>query len=394
MDVFVLYMLFHDRPDIDAKALFKKHNNGQTSIASSAQSFENRGGVEILTQTVGVDIQLPPDEALQYFGRGFDEVKAADFKGSKNAIIVIGASPFDKEHHLLKNINRTVGKMALDIGAYVMDGQDSLIFIPEAFLDLRLAEINAGHLSSAQLGIRAYPHGEGFRGVTMGLEKFGQYDFAVPAFNGPQMPRVNALMEIASQYFIEANEPIEPGVITLDVTNIENQMVKSDFSLTKRPGVKGKTTFKIDFVEPVSGDPEVLLGPVYQNGQSLENILSDLFGEGEKPSEGVALVQLQEAIGAARGRAVQILNNYSTLKLSGHRMSVAVELPDRREVVWAEVMDWQNGQGRGLLLSDAAGLKSGSDLAFSPAQIMDFKLMGPQDMVEIGGIDDMVNRLE
>ena len=392
-DVFVLYMLFHDTPGVDGQLLFSKHNSRKVSIVPSIENHPG-AGVEVLTQTVGKEINLPPEEALLYFGRGFDEKTAAEFKASKYATVVVGAGPFDQNHTLFKNINLTIGQMASDIGAFIMDGQDSQVYTPQAFSDLRLAEIKAGDLSVAQFGVRAYPHENKFRGVTMGLDKFGQVNFVVPTFEGPQMPRVNALMELVSQYFIEANAPIAPGMISLDLNQIENTNVKKHFSDHKKPGVKGKATLQLDYIPSVSGDPEILLGPVFQNGVTLETVLIDLFGEGEKPSEGVTLVQLQEAISVARGRAVAILNDFDKLRLTGHRMSVAIDLVEPKEVIWAEVIDWKNGQGTGIMLTDGAGKTSGSNISFTPDVIMDFKLMGPKDMIETGGIDDLVKRLQ
>jgi len=392
-DIFVLFMLFHDTPGVDGQLLFSKHNAGKVSIVPSLENHPG-SGVEIRSQTVGQGIELPPEQILQYFGRGFDEKTAADFLASKYATVVIGAGPHDKNHTLFRNVNLTVGKMANELGAYVMDGQDSQVYIPQAFADLRLAEIKAGDLSVAQFGVRAYPHENKFRGVTMGLDKFGQHNFVVPSFEGHQVDRVNALMELVSQYFIEADVPIEPGNVSLDFNRIKNAKVREHFTKNKRSGVKGKATIRLDFLESVSGDPDVLLGPVFADGQTLESVLQDLFGQAEKRTEGVSMEELQGAIGAARGRAVAILNDFEKLRLSGHRMSVAIDLVEPKEVVWAEVTEWKNGQGKAILLTGAGNRTTGSNITFTPNVIMDFKLMGNDGMVETGGIDELVKRLK
>lgn len=79
------------------------------------------------------------------------------------------------------------------------------------------------------------------------------------------------------------------------------------------------------------------------------------------------------------------------------RFRVAVELPVVQEIVWVEVGLWENSKGKGILLSAPShvkDLKSGSSFTFTGEMIVDYVLSDAEGVIEQGGIDELVRRLQ
>ena len=285
--------------------------------------------------------------------------------------------------------------MALELNGFIADGQDSQIYTAEGFSELRLSEIKAGELSAAQFGIRAYPNDQEFRAVTMGLDKFGQYNFVIPAFEGEQMMAVGSLMDLVSQYFIESEIKIGPGPITLEVSKLKNKSVKAQFEQDREPGSKGKVILNLEVIAPVSGDPEYLLGPVFDGDpvEGLETILIDLFGYGRaNSSKGVDYDELEVYMAAAQERAVALLADFDSLQLSGQRISLAVQFVEQKRVSWAEVIEWNGKRGKGIMITGSTADYPDREIDITSDVIVDFRLYDKSGVIESGGVDEMVRR--
>ncbi len=398
--VFINYVLFVNDQEFDAQALFKKCSANQIELLESLEA--DGSGVLLQRQTMA-EHTLPTDEALAFFGRGLSTNSIQRLKKCEVAISLTGVGPFDPRHRLLKTLTVATGKMAGELDAFVHDTADSLTFTPDAFSELRVQEIERGELSAAQFGVRAYRVEGGLRGVTMGLEKFGQSNVGIALFSEHHMRAVQPLMTLIMQRYIEADARIEPGPLELDVSQIRNESVRAELRDAISGSGTGKITLTFAVLEPESGDPQDLLGPTFkaQSGDALaaelDALLERLLGASRDISEGVSIEQLQEAIDAARVRAVVILNEKNAWTAPGRRFRVAVEMHNTREVVWVEAKSWNGKQGSGILLSaplHTDGLKSGSMFEFGVDMIMDYTLSDSESVIDAGGIDELVKRLQ
>jgi len=206
-EIFIHYVLYFESEDVDAKAIFAKHNQGELKLLESAEEGAASTGVLLIEKTIK-EQPLPDLEGLPHFSRGFSDAAAQKFINSKSTISLVGLGPFDPEHKLLKNLTLTVGKMAEDIDAFVFDVADSLTFTTEAFDGIRAAEIREGRLSTNQFGVRAYRVDDGIRSVTMGLEKFGQTNICVPNFAEHHMGVIDKFNSLVVQTVIESKTRI------------------------------------------------------------------------------------------------------------------------------------------------------------------------------------------
>ena len=395
-DVYIHYVLFYDA-DIDAKALFDKLNQGELKVLESPEEGVDSPGVILRSETVE-QRPLPDPESLPYFSRGFNGEIAEKFLESKSAFSVIGVGPFDPEHRLLKKVTTIVGDMATEMDAFVFDQADSLSFTNTAFNEIRADEIRKGNLSPNQFGIRAYRVDEGIRSVTMGLEKFGQTNIAISNFGEHHMGVIDSFKGMLVQAVIESDAKVEPGTLTLAPGEFSNtdekkslkDLLRDDFSTAE---------VELADIEPLEGDPRELLGVVFENepGEELwaeqDAFLLTIFKRTRRTSQ-MDPNAIQEAIEAARTRAGEILGDKDQW-VAPRQLKIAIALPNN-EVVWLEVTRFEDGSGAGILLSQPSKnpeLKSGDEIEFEPAMVMDFVLSDPETTIEKGGVDELIQQM-
>ena len=397
--IFINYVLYFDSEDVDAKALFAKHNHGDLKLLKAPEDGVESPGVLLIEKSIE-EQPLPALETLPHFSRGFSDEAAQKFIQSKSTISLVGLGPFDPEHKLLKNLTLTVGKMAEDIDAFVFDVADSLTFTKEAFDGIRAAEIREGRLSTNQFGVRAYRVDDGIRSVTMGLEKFGQVNICVPNFAEHHMGVIDTFNSLVVQTVIESDTQIGPGEMALEPMGLTNAEVKQKFTGLLRDGFSSKTV-ELAKIESVGGDPEDLLAVVFKSkpGEALwqeqDTFLKTIFKETTRVSEGVDVSAVEEAIENARAQAMEILKDKQTWTAAGRRLNVAINLPGK-EVVWVEVTSFENGSGKGILKSQPTknrDLTSGSEIEFEPAMIFDFKLSNAEELISSGGVDALIQQM-
>jgi len=398
-DIFIHYVLYFESEDVDAKAIFAKHNQGQLKLLETPDEAAESAGVLLIEKTIK-EQPLPPLEVLPHFSRGFSDEAAEKFINSKSTISLVGLGPFDPKHELLKGLTLTVGKMAEDIDAFVFDVADSLTFTKEAFDEIRASEIKEGRLSANQFNIRAYREGEGIRSVTMGLEKFGQTNVCIANFAEHHFGVIGSFKGMIVQTVIESDTRVAPGELTLQPSEFVNAKERQEFAELVRDGFATKS-IELAKIESVSGDPEDLLGVVFksQPGEALwqeqEEFLLTIFKQTKRVSTGVDVDAVQEAIEAARSQAMEILTEKQQWTAPGRRFLVAISLPGK-EVVWTEVTDFENGVGKGILLSQPSknpDLKSGSEIEFETAMIFDFSLSDAEKVIASGGVDAMIQKM-
>lgn len=396
-DIFIHYVLYLDAP-VDAEALFAKHNQGKLKLLESPEQGTDSPGVLLRIETIE-ERPLPPMEALQYFSRGFNDKIAQEFLKSKSTISVIGLGPFDPKHELLKNLTLTVGKMANETDAFVSDVADSLTFTQESFESIRVAEIKTGQLSSNQFGVRAYRVDQGLRTVTMGLEKFGQTNLAIPNFSEHHMGVIDSFSGILIQSVIESETKVEPGELRLDPQNFANESQRERFESLLRPEFSG-IDVELAEIEPQGGDPQELLGIVFENepGEKLwqeqDQFLLTIFEKTRQISKNVDISSVESAIEAARTRATELLQDQTQWE-APRRLRVAISLP-QKEVVWVEVRSFEEGAGKGIMLSQPTtdrSVKSGSEITFEAEMILDFVLSDTENTIEKGGVDELIQKL-
>ena len=352
----------------------------------------------ILTKKVTIEEQPAPNmQMLQYFGRGFNENTAKEAIESKFSVQVLGIGPFDKNHVLLNKVSQCVGKIATKYQAFVFDMADSLTFTPESFQSIRLQEIEKGQFSSAQFGVRAYRVEQGIRSVTMGFEKFGQPNLALENFSEHHMGYMDQFFNLFIQHVIESKSQVSEGEITIDINSITNPDVRQRLTQSVSGVGTGKAKITIRKVTPLAGDPQNLYaikfntspGPELWNEQSL--LLKTVFGKDRDISD-VPDNVMEEAINAARAKAVKLLDDKSIWQKDGMRFLVAVELAEIKEVVWVEVQSWNLSIGKGILLSNPVNVKnlnSGDAYEFKSTSILDFKLYDAEGIVDKGGVDEL-----
>ncbi len=258
----IYYVLFLSKAIPDIETRFTHACNGSIDILTTAKEGDSKAGVVLTCESIE-ERPLPNPQALAYFGRGFDAESAAELARSNAAIALTGVGPFDPEHKLLRQLTACVNRLARELNAFVFDAADWLTFTPKAFHALRGAEVADGQLSSAQFGVRAYRVEGGLRSLSMGLEKFGQPNFALPLFSEHQLGMMDRLMTLVLQHFIESDRPLAPGPLALSITDLQNQRVKQKLTSIGQPTASGKATVQLDLVPRLPGDPEVLLAPVF-----------------------------------------------------------------------------------------------------------------------------------
>lgn len=399
----IYYVLFLRKAIADVKARFATACSGAIEVLATTEEGHNKGGVVLECHTTD-ERPVPNPQIVAHFGRGFSAQSAATLAEAKAAISLTGVGPFDPQHDLLRELTRCVSRLARELDAVVFDAADWLTFTPKAFHDLRGAEVEAGELSCAQFGVRAYRVDGGVRSVSMGLEKFGQANFALTLFSEHQMTMMDRMNTLAMQHIIESNETREPGPLKLSIFDLRNPRVRQELIAAQQVGGSGRAVLQLETVAPLEGDPEVLLAPVFKApaGPRLwaeqGALLKQLFGVDQHVSKNVHFgQQIQEAIQKARKEAILILSEPERWQQEGFRLRVAVGLPGVKEVGWLEVTRWQNGQGAGILLSQPQSvptLKSGDSVSFADDDLMDYTLSNPEGELSSGGVDDLVRRLQ
>jgi hypothetical protein len=398
----IYYVLFLGQEITDVKARFNRACNGNLELLMTEEEGHNKAGVVLECQSTS-ERPVPNSQVLAYFGRGFIAESAAALGEAKAAIALTGVGPFDAQHKLLRELTTCVSRLSLELDAVVFDAADWLTFTPKAFHDLRSAEVEAGQLSSAQFGVRAYRVDGGVRSVSMGLEKFGQPNFALTLFSEHQMAMMDRMMTLAMQHMIESDKRVGPGPLELSIQDIRNQQFKQKLAAAQGPGASGRATLQLHTVAPHKGDPEELLAPVFQAHPGPQlwteqgDLLKRLFGTDRRVSNVNRGELIQQAIQKARKEAAMILAEPNEWQQEGRRLRVAVGLPGVKEVVWVEVTDWQNGKGTGILLSQpqkVPTLNSGDRVSFTADALMDYTLSNPEGELASGGVDDLVRKLQ
>ena len=389
------YAIYLPDKSLRERDVFKQHG---IRVVEEFQETENEAGVGLRRTTVS---QLPvqPDEALAHFGRGMSPELAIKMRGSQRVLVVMGAGPFDPTHELLRKTTRCVGQIASQHQGFVVDHADSLTFVPEAFHDIRVSEIEAGELSSVQFGTRAYRHDQGIRSVTMGLEKFGQCNLCISQFPEHLMGGFDALVQLMSQTLIESQDVVDCGAREFDVGKLRNAEVRRNLNRVNQGG-SGKIKLVMGNQRTLDGDPSELIGPVFRSEtgdelwQEQEAMLTELFGSVQNITAGVEFDSIEEIIQAAKERVDDLLCS-GEWSQAGARMKIAITLPKTQEVVWTEVHAWDEPHGEGILLSEPHDerLKSGMRVPFTISRVVDYALIKAGSVIEKGGVDELVRQM-
>ena len=400
--VFIHYALFFGKQSqqLDSDELVKQCDfNGVERVSGINSPIH---GPSILVKKHNVDeLPVPSLQALQYFGRGFDQSKANRIMASDYSVSFIGVGPFDKSHKLLRKITQCVGGIAEKYDAFIYDVSDSLTFTPVSFENIRLGEIKKGFLSASQFGVRAYRVEKGIRSVSMGLEKFGQPNLVIENFSDHHMAYMDKLFSIVLQHVIESPIPVKPGPMVFDIKNIANPAVRSELGSSVEANGSGKTKLMFKKAASLDGDPLGLLAVSFENspGDSLwleqANLLKHVFGKDRTISNVPDPDRLESAVTLAKLRAKAILEEDHALEKDGMRLLVAIVMAEHEEVVWVEVAEWKAQQGMGVLLSDpihTKSFRSGMTYKFDYNSIMDFKLYGTDGLVEQGGVQELARQ--
>jgi uncharacterized protein YegJ (DUF2314 family) len=395
------YALFLTKEIADVPTRFHHASHGNIELLTTEEEGHDKAGVILECQST-TERPIPSSQVLAHFGRGFDAKSAAALGQAKAAISLMGVGPFDAQHRLLRELTLCVSRLSRELNAVVFDTADWLTFTPNAFHALRAAEVENGQLSSAQFGVRAYRIEDGLRSVSMGLEKFCQPNFALTHFSEHQMGMMDRMMTLAMQHIIESDKPMTPGPLTLSIRGIQNEPLRQELTALKQADASGEVTLQLDTVAPRSGDPKLLLAPIFQSTPGPQlweeqgKLLKQLFGVDRQVSQVDMGEQIQQAIEKAQARATTILSDPKKWRQEGHRFRIAVVLPKIREVVWLEVTEWKNGHGTGILLSQpqhVSDLNSGDTVSFTADAIKDYTLSNPERELESGGVDELVRKL-
>ncbi|WP_422379077.1 hypothetical protein [Marinicellulosiphila megalodicopiae] len=398
-DVFIHYAMFFSakHKSFTTEALLEQCDlNEVTQI----ESFDSpvKGPSVFISKNSLEELAVPSMQLLQYFGRGFNQSQAEKIMSSAFSVSLVAMGPFDKQHSLFKTISKCAASMSNTYDSFVFDVADSLTFTPEAFQQIRLNELNQNLMSAKQFGVRAYRVEEGVRSVSMGLEKFGQYNLVIENFSEHHMGYIDKFFNLVLQQVIESDHKITEGKLTIDVSTITNKHVRNNINEFIDTNGTGKTTITLEIAKPLDGDPQKLLAIRFKSklGEPLwteqSELLKSVFGKDRAVSNVTQSISLEAAIIEARNKARTILENGHTLEADGIRMLIATELTDAPEVVWVEVKAFNGTSGIGVLLSQPKSndrLKSGSEYEFTFESIMDFKLYGPEGLIDQGGIDEI-----
>ena len=398
-DVVIKYVLFTRDSELDAEQLIKSSSRS-LAICQTPDEAAASGGVLCRVDPVS-DRPLPPAESLPYFSRGFNEQVAAEFMKCTTAISILGLGPFDPEHRLLKDLTICIAAIAAKTNAFIFDEADSMTFTLPAFDAIRAEPIREGVLSNTQFGIRAYRVDEHLRSVTMGLEKFGQKNFCVPAFPEHFMSAFDSLNSLIVQHIIESPTIVEPGAFELDLKKL-NSKAAAVLAESITEGGTGAATVELGPIEPQGGDPEELLGPKFKAapGDTLweeqQGLLEQVLGKARSLSQDVSMESIEEEIERAREEALSILRDPAQWQVPGRRMKVAIQFPQTQEICWAEIEEWNGDEGGGILLSAPSieGLTSGSRIGFPGLAIMDYTLSNAEQTIASGGIDELVRQMQ
>jgi hypothetical protein len=401
-EVFIHYALFFGKQNLqlNSKELVKLCDFEGVERITDINAPINK--LSVLVKQQGVDeLPTPSLQALQYFGRGFDQSEANRIMGSEYSVSFIGVAPFHKDQALLKKITECVGGIANKYNAFIFDVADSFTFTSGSFEKIRLDEIKKGFYSASQFGVRAYRVENGIRSVSMGLEKFGQPNLAIENFSEHHMGYMDKLFTMVLQHVIESPVKVTPGFISIDIKHIVNPVVRSNLGASIEPNGTGKIKLLLKKAASLDGDPSELLAISFENSPSdslwieQAKLLSSVFGRDRDVSNVPDSVNLESVIASAKLRAKSILDEGHALEKDGMRLLLATAMEDTKEVVWVEVTEWIGQKGIGILLSNPIHTKthsSGMKYQFNYNSIMDFKLYGADGLIEQGGVDELARQ--
>jgi len=340
--------------------------------------------VEITAGPIGEDEGL--DEGIvRLLGHGLDDAQVATAIAAGSRVDLVFAAHGEAAVALLRAASDLVHDAARKTGALIVDFSTLETFTPDAWKEVRVEGWHGGlpavHLQGS---LHVYPDGEWMRAVTYGMDKLGLPDIVLERFPRGARGEVEQLVVLTAQTLLENEAALEGGVLTLDIASIRHAGVRERLRRSCVGEPAGRARVACELLEPGEEDPEnVILRFDFGEGaheQELQaRVFQQLFGYEAEFLEARHDEAIEAASEKARDRCIEVYKPRVAAGLApGERLAVKAPFrtrDDGTEWIWVEVVSWQDGRIRGVLMNEPVAvpdLKLGSQVAVAEIEIFDY----------------------
>ena len=329
---------------------------------------------------------VPDLNYLSYSGRGLSREQAESIQGSDYALMIDAVYPTNTSPLPVKQVSELVFDIASEHNGLIYDSETRELFTPEAWRYRRVDGWQSElPIMDKHTTIHAYQTDNGIRAITLGMRKFGLPDIVINSFVWSQNDSVGSLINLVSQVLAEGGRPTENDEMRLQIDELADTEFKQNLIASLYPNASKDVSIKVADGVWEEGDPyNTLLEILFDDGEGdsrsakQENLIHSLFGWKDE----IAYIDHNEEILAASERAKQKLPSLKKAFNKGLAPGEYIQLKapfarddEGNEWMWVEVMEWQEGTIKGLLLNEPyfiESLKAGSEVTIQQNEVFDY----------------------
>ena len=334
----------------------------------------------VVVRRAGTDTYpVPPEDLIQYFGRGLSKPDVAALKQSRQVTTLWFLSTPEAFLKILKEANLLALDLAEEASGFLWDEETRECFTPKAWRQRRVEAWKGRFpLVTDHIVLHAYNTGELNRAVTLGMAKFGLPDIYIKDFPRSYVSGMGILTNVIAQTILEKPHLEQAGLLPVDLAALSTEQDQDK--------LEGKATVHVAVGTRDEGDPmNRLIEIVFPGDQKTLNVRQEalvekLFGPGK---DGVVSVEHnQELLAASQKAKKQLLEKLKPKFLAGlapaERLSVKApfKTPEGgQEWMWIEVVKWEGEKIYGILMNDPhyiPGLKSGARVETTEGLVFDY----------------------
>jgi uncharacterized protein YegJ (DUF2314 family) len=383
---------FTPAPRVDPKTALA------TTCAAKAKAFTRVESIAEVLDATGTTFypsripegEPPPDpEFLEHLGEGLSPEQIAAIQKSEPGVTIAFAAPAAARWPALRAAYELVDCLAEATGGVVLDASTRQVFALAAFRQQRLGDWKGGEgVLDAHYNAHYYQDGESFRGVTVGLDRFGLPDLVVNDFvhaTGPSVSRVVALVAAALD---RPGGLVDGGFVDIDLDAPWAAAILADDK--PAAGAARKARFRLVEARHEDGDAENRLWEITFDGFAGADVherqsaaMAQLFGREDTavPSDN-SDEAMKAASARARARLPAVKQRFVAGLPTGQRLLVKApfDLPDDggHEYMWIEVTRWKGDELTGTLVNEPdriPGLHEGATVKVAQRDVFDYSVL-------------------
>lgn len=344
------------------------------------------------------DYALPTEEAWPSTARTLTKEESTAANATTLAVVIdfYLREPRDGAAHLA--MGKIIDALAVQLDGFAWDENTRELMAPKKWHELRVASFDGTRPSAiAQVNWHVYEVDDGYRIVSLGMNKFGLAEMSYVAGGKRYAKSLVNVFNAAAQRLVEGAKVAEDGTLPIALQRIENKGVREYLEDTKAEGAKGETTIAFQTGEREEGDNDApLLDIVLRDGEA--RAIDDLFG-GKRDPVSYEKADDPELL-AARDRArAKISGDVKRWWLREKKVgdSLSVKAPFTTddgaiEWMWLEVKTWKGTKIEGILQNEpehVSTLELGAHVSADEAKLFDYlreRKNGKNDGNETGEI--------